>query len=357
MSLLLLLPEPQHPEIPLDAMLCSGYLTTKGLRHLTFRPEPGKEKEFQDYLTLYGFKRIALFGDGIPEKSLIHWIAEAQKQVPEIILLKSCGKKEAEYWLKNNVNYLLYSGFPKALNDLIKTLETPFNPFLDQVSGLMFRNYFAQLVQNPEPVFLPKSTHLATDTIDWSHHTKRIRELHGEFILQARNTVCGCKLHAQDQSILFAELASALKADSIGWPGKYYPVANPPCMIHVWEEKTLRNHDQYRLSRWINLEESIPPDDSRLCFYFHDTGKRTRAELKEMARLTPPRYQISFSSQGKCQVLKRGPWPQPAVDRTDSGSAARVKYLLIAWRIAKKSEWRPGIWFPLLKKAYYSLFI
>src|SRR5690606_2270766 len=82
-----------------------------------------------------------------------------------------------ELLLKEGADMILHNVPHHALPELIKTLRTPFNPFLDQIPGIAFRNYFGNCVVNatstsppyPIPSFLFLQQQFKTQAASFSH--------------------------------------------------------------------------------------------------------------------------------------------------------------------------------------------
>lgn len=141
--------------------------------------------QFQQYLFVHRFDRVAILADQYSKQHIID-LVNYIKQTPElkntsIILIGEHLKKDYSMWFDMGIAVILWDEKEPVFVDLIKFLQNPFNPFLDQAKGIAFRNVLGQIVEQPAGELIPSQS--VPDYDEISHEKYRAHSKRYEILL------------------------------------------------------------------------------------------------------------------------------------------------------------------------------
>lgn len=142
------------PYPPLGLLSISAYLKQQGLAHEVF------DTTFSDFDSLCRhiangkFAQVALYTNLMTKLNVLR-IIRYIRDTPElrntwIILGGPDVRYNTESYIAAGADIIVTGEGEETMAELINTLNVPMNPFLDQVNGIAFKNYFGHVVQNPE---------------------------------------------------------------------------------------------------------------------------------------------------------------------------------------------------------------
>jgi len=140
------------PSLPLALLSTSAFLKQKGIQHEVYDSTFQSYQELCGFLSRGRFSRVVVYVDRTTRETtvkLIRYIRE-QPELKEmyVILCGSDACDHGEFYIEAGGDIFLTGEAEETLAELINTLNTPMNPFLDKVDGIAFRNYFGKVVFN-----------------------------------------------------------------------------------------------------------------------------------------------------------------------------------------------------------------
>jgi anaerobic magnesium-protoporphyrin IX monomethyl ester cyclase len=142
------------PYPPLGILYVSSALQKAKIDHDVF------DSTFSDFETLTAqilqkkYKQIGIYANMLTKLNvlkLIRFIRSKEELKDTTIIL---GGPDVRYnvdnYMNNGADMIVLGEGEQTMVDLINTLNTPFNPFLDKVQGIAFRNYFGKVVYTDE---------------------------------------------------------------------------------------------------------------------------------------------------------------------------------------------------------------
>lgn len=146
---------------PRNLAIYSAALNQAGIKHTKYDTLPVRNNAFRKYLFTQRFERICLhIPQGCTKKAiqLIRYIKQSEELKNSSVVVLGSGIIGYEYELFDaGTSNILHNGNEQSLVQLINTLQTPFNPFLDEVKGITFRNVLGNLVKQEEVAYTPRN--------------------------------------------------------------------------------------------------------------------------------------------------------------------------------------------------------
>lgn len=147
--------------LPRELSIYSAALLQAGIKHTRYDTLQVKNDAFREYLFTQRFERICIhIPEGCIEKAidLIGYIKQTEElKNTSIICLGPGVNKHENVLFDAGVSIILHDGNEQSLVHLINTLQTPFNPFLDEVKGITFRNVLGNSVKQPDGAYVPRT--------------------------------------------------------------------------------------------------------------------------------------------------------------------------------------------------------
>lgn len=144
------------PYPPLGLLYISSFLEKAKIEHDVFDTTFSNFEALCSQISSKPYKHIGIYVNlmtKINVLKLIHFIRsnEALKGMT-IILGGPDVRYNAEAYIEQGADMIVLGEGEQTMLDLINTLNTPFNPFLDKVQGIAFKNYFGKVVYTEERV-------------------------------------------------------------------------------------------------------------------------------------------------------------------------------------------------------------
>ncbi|MCX7744478.1 MAG: hypothetical protein N2167_07940 [Flavobacteriales bacterium] len=147
--------------LPRELSIYSAAFHQAGIKHTRYDTLLIKNDAFKEYLFTQRFERICLhIPEGCIDKAinLISFIKQTEELKNTSIICLGLGVNKYENVLFDaGVSIILHDGNEHSLVHLINTLQTPFNPFLDEVKGITFRNVLGNLIKQPDGEYVPRT--------------------------------------------------------------------------------------------------------------------------------------------------------------------------------------------------------
>lgn len=147
--------------LPRELSIYSAALNQAGIKHTKYDTLPVKNDAFREYLFTQRFERVCLhIPRGCAEKAirLITFIKQTEELKNTSVVVLGSGIIGNENALFDaGASIILHDGNEHSLVQLINTLQTPFNPFLDEVKGITFRNVLGNAVKQEDGAFVPRN--------------------------------------------------------------------------------------------------------------------------------------------------------------------------------------------------------
>lgn len=186
------------PYPPLGILYLSAYLKQRGLATAVFDATFSSIQEQQAYILEHRPPYIAIYVNLMTKLNvlkLMQFIRSREELNHCRIIL---GGPEVRYHADNFLNYgadaIVLGEGEETLYDLISTLDTPMNPFLDLVNGIMFRNARGEIVKTAERAKIKDIDVLPfpdRKAIDLDRYFKAWKGAHGQSAVSI-STMRGC---------------------------------------------------------------------------------------------------------------------------------------------------------------------
>jgi hypothetical protein len=171
--------------LPRKLMKYAAALKHQGIDCKTYDTIIVSMEQFQQYLFVHRFDRVAILTDQYSKQQIID-LVNYIKQTPElkntsIVLIGNHLKKDYSIWFDQGIAVILWDEKESVFVDLVKLLQNPFNPFLDQAKGIAFRNVLGQIVEQPAGELIPSQS--VPDYDEISHEKYRPQSKRYEILL------------------------------------------------------------------------------------------------------------------------------------------------------------------------------
>lgn len=142
------------PYPPLGILYISSFLQKAKVEHDVFDSTFSSFNKLCEQILQKKYRQIAIYTNLMTKINVVKLIAfiRSNPDVKEttIILGGPDVRYNAEDYVNNGADMIVLGEGEETMLDLISTLNTPFNPFLDKVAGIAFKNYFGKIVYTEE---------------------------------------------------------------------------------------------------------------------------------------------------------------------------------------------------------------
>jgi radical SAM superfamily enzyme YgiQ (UPF0313 family) len=142
------------PYPPLGLLYISAYLKKQKLEHQVFDTTFSGFDALTELLHREKFRQVGIYTNLMTKLNVLKLIRyiRAQDDLKNmyIILGGPDVRYNAEQYCEAGADILVIGEGEQTMAELVNTLNTPMNPFLDQVDGIAFKNYFGKVVFNKE---------------------------------------------------------------------------------------------------------------------------------------------------------------------------------------------------------------
>jgi anaerobic magnesium-protoporphyrin IX monomethyl ester cyclase len=174
------------PYPPLGMLYISAYLQKSKIEHDVFDSTFSSFEALCQQILQKKYKQIGMYANMLTKLNILKIIqfirsTEELKQTT-IILGGPDVRYNAEEYIHHGADMIVLGEGEETMKDLIHTLNTPFNPFLDKVAGIAFKNYFGKVVYTEERPKLKEIDQLPfpnRDRIDIKKYLAVWKEKHG----------------------------------------------------------------------------------------------------------------------------------------------------------------------------------
>lgn len=143
-----------RPYPPLGLLYISAYLHKNKVAHDVFDSTFSSFDTLKQHLKEHSYNQIGIYTNLVTKLNVLRLIRyirsdETLKDL-YIILGGPDVRYNAEDYIRAGADFIVIGEGEETMLELVSTLNTPMNPFLDQVNGIAFKNYFGDVVYNPE---------------------------------------------------------------------------------------------------------------------------------------------------------------------------------------------------------------
>lgn len=136
------------PYPPLGLLYISAYLKKHKIEHDLFDSTFSSKQQLLSQIQSKKYAQIAFYVNMMTKISVLEIIKfiRSQEELKEtmIILGGPDVRYNAENYIEHGADVIVLGEGEETMVDLISTLNTPLNPFLDKVNGIAFKNYFGK---------------------------------------------------------------------------------------------------------------------------------------------------------------------------------------------------------------------
>jgi anaerobic magnesium-protoporphyrin IX monomethyl ester cyclase len=186
------------PYPPLGMLYISAYLQKSKIEHDVFDSTFSNFEALTQQIEEKKYKQIGIYTNMLTKINVIKLIRfiRSKENIKEttIILGGPDVRYNTEEYINEGADMIVLGEGEETMTDLINTLNTPFNPFLDKVKGIAFKNYFGKVTYNEEREKIKDVDLLPfpnRDRIDIKKYLSVWRSKHGVNALNV-NTQRGC---------------------------------------------------------------------------------------------------------------------------------------------------------------------
>lgn len=142
------------PYPPLGMLYISSYLQQAKIEHDVFDSTFSSFEALCKQIEEKKYKQIGIYANMLTKINVIKLIRfiRSKENLKEttIILGGPDVRYNTEEYIGEGADMIVLGEGEETMKDLINTLNTPFNPFLDKVKGIAFKNYFGKVTYNEE---------------------------------------------------------------------------------------------------------------------------------------------------------------------------------------------------------------
>lgn len=143
-----------RPYPPLGILYISSFLEKSKVEHDVFDSTFSSFNEFCHQIQSKPYKQIGIYVNLMTKLNVLKMIrfirSKEELKSMTIILGGPDVRYNAESYIEHGADMIVLGEGEQTMLDLINTLNTPFNPFLDKVNGIAFKNYFGKVVYTEE---------------------------------------------------------------------------------------------------------------------------------------------------------------------------------------------------------------
>lgn len=186
------------PYPPLGILYISTYLQKAKIEHDVFDSTFSNFEALCQQIQDKKYRQIGIYANMLTKLNVLKLMAFIRSR-PElkdttIILGGPDVRYNAEDYINHGADMIVLGEGEETMRDLITTLNTPFNPFLDKVAGIAFKNYFGKIIYTEERQKLKDIDELPfpnRDRIDINKYLSVWKDKHGSNAMSV-STQRGC---------------------------------------------------------------------------------------------------------------------------------------------------------------------
>lgn len=186
------------PYPPLGILYISAYLQKAKIEHDVFDSTFSSFEALCQQIQQKKYKQICIYANLMTKLNVLKLIrfirSKDDLKDTTIILGGPDVRYNTEEYIDHGADMIVLGEGEETLKDLINTLNTPFNPFLDKVAGIAFKNYFGKVMYTEEREKLKDIDQLPfpnRDRIDIKKYLSVWKEKHGVSAMSV-STQRGC---------------------------------------------------------------------------------------------------------------------------------------------------------------------
>jgi anaerobic magnesium-protoporphyrin IX monomethyl ester cyclase len=190
--------EIMKPYPPLGILCISAYLKRNRIKCEVFDTTFSSKQEMFNHLLAVKPKYICLYVNLMTRINIVRIIqfirSHDELNKSWIILGGPEVTHHAGNFLEAGADFIVVGEGEETLTDLIRTLDVPFNAFVDQVKGIVFKNAHGQITKTPEREKIKDLDTLPLpdrEAIDLSKYLTAWKQKHGANAISV-NTMRGC---------------------------------------------------------------------------------------------------------------------------------------------------------------------
>lgn len=142
------------PYPPLGILYISSFLQKSKIEHDVFDSTFSSFETLCEQIFQKKYKQIGIYANLMTKVNVLKLIAfiRSKEEIKEttIILGGPDVRYNTEEYINHGADMIVLGEGEETVLDLINTLNTPFNPFLDKVAGIAFKNYFGKIIYTDE---------------------------------------------------------------------------------------------------------------------------------------------------------------------------------------------------------------
>ncbi|MCB9232659.1 MAG: B12-binding domain-containing radical SAM protein [Bacteroidia bacterium] len=187
-----------RPYPPLGLLSISAFLKQKGIPNTIFDTTFSSMAAFQAYLLEHKPRYLALYVNLMTKLNILKMIRFVREREElkgmRIILGGPEVTHHIEPFLQHGADFIVLGEGEETLYDLVSTLDTPWNPFMDRIQGIAFRNMNGEVVQTPAREKIKDLDHLPVpnrEGIELQKYLDTWKKHHGYSMISV-STMRGC---------------------------------------------------------------------------------------------------------------------------------------------------------------------
>ncbi len=142
------------PYPPLGILYISSFLEKSKIAHDVFDSTFSSFDALCQQILQKKYKQIGIYANLMTKLNILKLIRfiRSNEEIKEttIILGGPDVRYNTEEYIDHGADMIILGEGEETMADLVNTLNNPFNPFLDKVAGIAFKNYFAKIVYTEE---------------------------------------------------------------------------------------------------------------------------------------------------------------------------------------------------------------
>ncbi len=142
------------PYPPLGILYISSYLQKAKVEHDVFDSTFSSFEALCQQILEKKYKQIGIYANMLTKLNVLKLItfirSNPDLKETTIILGGPDVRYNTESYIAKGADMIILGEGEETMADLVSTLNTPFNPFLDKVKGIAFKNYFGKIVYTEE---------------------------------------------------------------------------------------------------------------------------------------------------------------------------------------------------------------
>lgn len=143
-----------RPYPPLGILSISSFLNVNKINHDVFDTTFSSWEELKKHILINKYKQIGIYTNLMTKVNVLRLISfirhEESLKNMYIILGGPDVRYNAESYIEAGADFIVIGEGEQTMLELINNLNTPMNPFLDQLKGIVFKNYFGKIIFNEE---------------------------------------------------------------------------------------------------------------------------------------------------------------------------------------------------------------